>query len=189
MLIDKFLPKYHFSEKHTIEAASTKELIIDVILELCPNEISFLFKLLFFIRTIPQKIFGTNNFDFSPNTSLIMQLEEIGFHILEKNNDEIVIGIINQGNKILKIPLFHENGFINFKEKKSKKIALNFFLSEHNDKVIIQTETRIYASDKNTRMKFAMYWLFAYSGSALIRKVWLKAIKKKSEKCLDEMHK
>jgi hypothetical protein len=44
------------------------------------------------------------------------------------------------------------------------------------------TETRIHVPDPNTRRKFAFYWRIISMGSAFIRVLWLKAIKKKAER-------
>ena len=114
-----------------------------------------------------------------------MQLEEKGFKILETNNEEIVIGIINQNRKIKKEELSQKDDFINFRGKESAKIATNFFLVESKGKVMVSTETRIYTTDLKVKRKFAMYWMIVYPGSALIRKIWLKAIKKRAESYAD----
>ena len=43
------------------------------------------------------------------------------------------------------------------------------------------TETRIQATDAASERKFGLYWLFAQPGSALIRRVWLRAVRKRAE--------
>jgi len=48
--------------------------------------------------------------------------------------------------------------------------------------VLLSTETRIYISDKKSKRRFAMYWMIVYPGSAGIRRIWLKAIKKRAER-------
>ena len=40
----------------------------------------------------------------------------------------------------------------------------------------LTTETRVYATDASTRRRFALYWRVIYPGSALIRRMWLRAI-------------
>jgi len=76
MLLNKYLQYYHFSEKHEIKISASKENIVQAIIDLHPNEISFLFSTLFFIRSIPPKILGKNYIGFSPDTPLLKQLEE-----------------------------------------------------------------------------------------------------------------
>ena len=100
MLIDKYLPEYHFSEKHTTEVNATNELILKTIIDLQPKDISVLFRLLFFIRSIPPRILGKSYLGFRSDRPLMKQMEEKGFEVLETSNDEIVIGIINQNGKV-----------------------------------------------------------------------------------------
>src|SRR6267154_2029114 len=40
----------------------------------------------------------------------------------------------------------------------------------------LTTESRVYATDASTRRRFALYWRAIYPGSALIRRMWLRAI-------------
>ena len=46
---------------------------------------------------------------------------------------------------------------------------------------VVTTETRVCATDPRTRRKFAMYWWTIYPGSALIRRMWLRAIRRRAE--------
>jgi hypothetical protein len=63
------------------------------------------------------------------------------------------------------------------------KAVMNFYLAVRADNtgVILTTETRILASDPATRRKFARYWRVIFPGSALIRRMWLRAIKRRAE--------
>src|SRR5438067_1717438 len=45
----------------------------------------------------------------------------------------------------------------------------------------VTTETRVYATDSASRRRFAAYWRTIYPGSALIRRMWLRAIKHRAE--------
>src|SRR5262249_4798377 len=47
---------------------------------------------------------------------------------------------------------------------------------------IVKTETRVYAPDAVARRAFAAYWRIIYPGSALIRRMWLRAIKWRAER-------
>ena len=181
MLIDKYLPEYHFSEKHTTEVNATNELILKTIIDLQPKDISVLFRLLFFIRSIPPRILGKSYLGFRSDRPLMKQMEEKGFEVLETSNDEIVIGIINQNGKVKKVDISQKDSFIKFDGAETVKIATNFFLEENKDNVLVSTETRIYTSDKKTKRKFARYWMIVHPGSALIRRIWLKAIKRRAE--------
>lgn len=45
----------------------------------------------------------------------------------------------------------------------------------------VRHETRVYAPDPSARKKFAAYWRIIYPGAALIRRTWLRSIKRRAE--------
>ena len=60
--------------------------------------------------------------------------------------------------------------------------AINFRLEDAaNGETLLTTETRVYATDPSARKKFAAYWRIIYPGSALIRIMWLRAIRHRAE--------
>lgn len=60
--------------------------------------------------------------------------------------------------------------------------AINFRLEDAADgETLLTTETRVYVTDASTRKKFAGYWRVIYPGSALIRVMWLRAIRNRAE--------
>ncbi len=46
----------------------------------------------------------------------------------------------------------------------------------------VSTETRVLATSAGARRRFAMYWRVIYPGSALIRRMWLRAIERRAER-------
>jgi hypothetical protein len=62
------------------------------------------------------------------------------------------------------------------------KATMNFLIEpDGSGGCILKTETRIFATDASSRRRFAAYWRVIYSGSALIRRMWLRAIKLRAE--------
>ena len=60
--------------------------------------------------------------------------------------------------------------------------AINFRLEDvGNGETLLTTETRVYATDASTRKKVGAYWRVIYPGSALIRVMWLRAIRDRAE--------
>jgi hypothetical protein len=45
----------------------------------------------------------------------------------------------------------------------------------------LTTETRVYTAGPQVLHGFATYWRMIYPGSALIRRMWLRAIKQRAE--------
>jgi hypothetical protein len=55
--------------------------------------------------------------------------------------------------------------------------AMNFVVTPDGaNGSIVSTETRVYATSVLARRRFAAYWRVIYPGSALIRRMWLRAI-------------
>ncbi|HWC72369.1 MAG TPA: hypothetical protein VG454_00430 [Gemmatimonadales bacterium] len=47
---------------------------------------------------------------------------------------------------------------------------------------VVKTETRVSVSDEKMRRRFALYWWTIRLGSGLIRRMWLRAIRRRAEK-------
>jgi hypothetical protein len=170
MLHDKFLPEYHFSEKHQIRINRPPEKIFLLI-----NEMDFSGS--WIIRTL-YRLRGMST-GMTLKKGLLKHFME-----LEKRQDqELLIGLIGQFWKFkgnLKTVAsgefrdFHQPGFL--------KATWNFKLVPNiNTTTILITETRVHCPDKKSHRLFSRYWFFIRPFSGLIRKEMLKAIKKKAE--------
>src|SRR5438132_13350361 len=57
--------------------------------------------------------------------------------------------------------------------------AMNFVVRpEGPNASIVSTETRVFANSPESRRRFARYWRVIYPGSAIIRRMWLRAFRK-----------
>ena len=99
---------------------------------------------------------------------------------------EIVFGLVGRFWKLAleeapRIP--DPQAFLAFDDPAYAKVAANLLITEGEDgRTRCSTETRVYAPDPATRRKFAFYWSFISMGSAFIRVLWLRAIKRKAER-------
>jgi hypothetical protein len=73
--------------------------------------------------------------------------------------------------------------FRSFDASASAKAAMNFSIESDADgnTVILWTETRIYIPNRGARRHFALYWRAIHPGSALIRRMWLRGVKRRAE--------
>jgi hypothetical protein len=54
---------------------------------------------------------------------------------------------------------------------------MNFLVTpDGQDGSFVSTETRVFANNAAARRRFAAYWRLIYPGSAMIRRMWLRAI-------------
>jgi hypothetical protein len=74
--------------------------------------------------------------------------------------------------------------FVQFDRPDYGKVAANFYVSQADGQgtVRLSTESRTYTPDPQARKKFGCYWRVIYPGSAHIRVLMLKAIKRRAER-------
>ncbi len=180
--LDEFAPVYQFHEFHSVRVAAPADRVYAAIKEVRADEI-FLFQTLTWIRRggrpAPPGILNAPDHQpllaVATRTSFLLLAEEV--------NHEIVIGtavLVPPGWRPTKQPTAED-----FKSLRTPHFALasmNFLIEpEGSNGSRVTTETRIYATDSASVAKFARYWRIIYPGSALIRRMWLRAIKRRAE--------
>lgn len=178
--LDQFVPVYQFNEVHSIRITADKEHVYRAIKSVTPDEILFL-RTLVWIRRFGRP--GTESILNPPKDMPILDVATRTSFIMLADipNQEIVLGqpvVVPQGWRPkgptrptpADFKALHEPGFA--------LAAMNFRIEEDGpDACIVTTETRVYATDASARRRFAPYWRVIYPGSALIRRMWLRAIR------------
>jgi len=159
--LDEFAPAWQFNEVHSIRTAAPCVRACTALKEVTAGEIRF-FRTLTWIRRFGRP--GPEGILNAPEGEPVLEVAtRTGFRILaEDTGREIVLGI-------RVIPPDRANGFMNFR------------LTELGTGCEISTETRVHAVEPQARREFAAYWRVIYPGSALIRRMWLRAISKRAE--------
>lgn len=180
--LDEFAPVYQFNEFHSILIRAPRERVYQAIKLVTADEILF-FRTLIWIRRFGR--YGPESIMNPPERQpLLAVATRTSFLLLrEEQNREIVVGTVvvsPPGWRPSRRPTpedfkaFHEPGFA--------LAAMNFFLEDANPGACrVTTETRVYATDLSVRRRFAAYWRVIYPGSALIRRMWLRAIALRAE--------
>jgi hypothetical protein len=177
--LDEFIPVWQFNERHTLRVAASPERVFDAVRVVRANEIT-LFKALTWIRRggreAPESILNAGD-----TTPLLEVATRNGFIYLANDAPrELVIGTVvvappgQRGAltpQTFKAPL--PPGFA--------LAAMNFVVTPDGPNAsIVSTETRVFANDPESRRKFARYWRVIYPGSAIIRRMWLRAVKRRA---------
>jgi hypothetical protein len=180
--LDEFVPAYQFGEFHSIRIKAPRESVYAALHEVTADEITF-FRTLTWIRRLgrsgPESILNA-----PPNVPILaLSLRTNFMKLAEEPNREIVLGSLvaaPKGTQLKKDPTpedfkaLHAPGFA--------LAAINFRLDDaRSGETLLTTETRVYATDASTRGRFAAYWRVIYPGSALIRGMWLRAIRNRAE--------
>lgn len=171
MLHEKYLPQYHFSEKHQIVIRASPEKIFPFVENLDISG-SWIIRSLFLLRGMPARMMQMREL----NRSRFIQLDH-------QENKEIVIGLIGQFWKLNgNLQEFEAHQFIAFNDTRFAKAVWNFELKLYSSiETVLATETRIYCPDETAKKRFTRYWFAIRPFSSLIRKEILKSIKAKAE--------
>jgi hypothetical protein len=180
--LDEFIPVHQFSELHSLRIAASPERVYLAIREVTAGEIS-LFQLLTRIRRLGRS--GTESILNAPDDAPILDVAtRTGFVVLADDMPtELVVGTVviapdgfrpSDAATAAAIKAIPGPGFAT--------AVMNFRIVPDGAGVSkLSTETRVFATDAGARRRFAAYWRFIYPGSALIRRGWLRAIRRRAE--------
>ncbi|MFQ5528693.1 MAG: hypothetical protein ACE5GX_20860 [Thermoanaerobaculia bacterium] len=179
--LDRFAPTYQFSEHHEIRVAAPPARTFEAIQSVTAREIT-LFRTLTAIRRFGRS--GPENVLNAPEHQPILEVAtQTTFLLLAHEPDrEIVVGTLVAAPPGTQSPdeatpqwyqAISEPGYV--------KAVMNFLVEPEGGGSLITTETRVFATDDSARRRFAAYWRVIYPGSALIRRMWLRAIQRRAE--------
>ena len=184
MLLERFLPVYHFHEVHTIHIRATPAQIMRAIKEVAPAEIP-LWRTFFWLRSLPARLTGRVGYRLTPRP--VWEQVTVGWFVLlaEDPERELVVGTVGQFWRPQGAGTVHLDGpqaFLDFDRPGHAKAAFNFLIDPGEGDCRLRTETRITVADAAARRRFAGYWRVIYPGTALLRRMWLRAIKRRAER-------
>ena len=120
----------------------------------------------------------------SEKESMLQAMLGSGFLLLREIKDrELVVGIVERmapgGSGT---PPGQPEEFVSFMAPGAVKIAANFRVEDSGGGWSkVTTETRILATDRQAKARFGVYWRLIHPGSAIIRRSWLEAIRRRAE--------
>jgi len=180
--LDEFASVYQFHEFHSIHIAAPADRTYAAIKEVTPDEIT-LFHTLTWIRRGGRPA-APGILNAPEHQPLLAVATRTSFLLLaEAPNREIVFGtavLVPPGWRAAKRPTADD-----YKSLRTPGFALasmNFLLQPQGANACeLITETRVYATDPESVARFGRCWRVIYPGSALIRRMWLRAIKRRAE--------
>jgi hypothetical protein len=183
--LDEFTPVYQFDEVHSTRVKGSKDRIYLAIKSVTADEI-FLFRTLTWIRRLGHS--GGEGILNPPEHQPLLDVAlRTGFILLaDQPGREIVLG-----NVVVAPPGFRPRAgqsmptpeqFKAIRQPGFAMTTMNFLIEDTGDGYCtVHTETRVYATDSSARRRFTLYWRMIYPGTALIRRMWLRAIKNHAE--------
>jgi hypothetical protein len=176
--LDELMPAWQFREFHSLKVAAPPARVFAALEEVRADEI-FLFRTLTWIRrggqSLPESILNAGE-----REPLIDVAVRGGFvRLAEDAPRELVIGTAvhapPEARDSLTPQLFLRPpaGYA--------LAAMNFLVTADGPNAsIVSTETRVFANGRSTRRRFAAYWRVIYPGSAIIRRMWLRAVRQRA---------
>jgi hypothetical protein len=182
--LDQIVPVYQFNEVHEATIEASAERVYRTICAVTVNEIALL-RTLTLIRR-----FGQSRPDSLLNPPGDKPFCEValksGFYLLaDEPPNEMVLGTFVAAPKAARTtppPQITAATFAGIHSPGFAIAVMNFRLrSIGSTRTRLTTETRVFATDVTIRWRFAAYWRVIYPGSAIIRMMWLRAIKRSAE--------
>jgi hypothetical protein len=177
--LDQLMPVWQFGEHHSMAVAAPPARVFDAIKSVRADEIRF-FRTLTWIRRggrrLPEGILSAGTsapiIDVATRTTFTRLADEAP--------RELVVGTIivrPSGMQVAATPEIFQRptppGFV--------LATMNFLVTpDASGGSLVSTETRVFANSDGARRRFAMYWRVIYPGSALIRRMWLRAIERRA---------
>lgn len=178
--LDEFIPVWQFDEFHMVHIAAPPARVFDDIKRVRADEI-FLFRTLFWIR-MGGRPARTALPDAPPRTASLIDVATRGtfVYLADDAPREFVIGTVVRWPTAAReriTPSYFQRtlppGFV--------LTAANFIVTpDGRGGSIVSTETRVHANSPSARRNFAVYWRLIYPGSAIIRRMWLRAVKRRA---------
>lgn len=191
-LLDDWMPRYEFVERHELRVHASPERVYRAILDVSAREIR-LFRLLVWLRNprLPGRS-GEPESILNPDADrpILETAVRGGFLPLEeKPGEEIVLGtvVVATGKRPAD---WGPAAFRALEGPGFAKATINFRVLPEGPEAEgwsrVTTETRVHATDPKTLRRFAAYWRVIYPGSWTIRYFWLRAIRDRAERVLPE---
>jgi hypothetical protein len=180
--LDDFAPAYQFHEAHGTRVSAACSEAYRAVKEVTASEITF-FRTLTWIRRFGRQ--GPESILDAPERAPLLEVAtRTGFLALADDlHREVVIGAVVLAPPDLPAPPATADEFTALTRPGVAKAAMNFRLEdEPAGGCRVTTETRVFATDASARQRFAAYWRVIYPGSALIRRMWLRAVKRRAER-------
>ena len=165
MSVSEALPDFHFRERHAVHVASLPEQALAAARGVTLGDMP-LVRVLFRLRGLRAAAQGP----------LWDALAGEGF---ARFDDETLVAVGRPWSPWSRVR--DVDDFVGFVEPGWAKMGLDLRALPESDGSLLQTETRVFLTDRASRRRFAAYWLVVRPFSGLVRRSWLKAAKREAE--------
>lgn len=169
MPLDAAMPRWQWREQHRVSTTLPAATLLRAVAELTWAEVR-LFRLLMSARFRDGQRFPADE-------PVLGWFYDSGFTVLDESGQSLVLGLIRPtsseaGRRVVTSAAAYRD----FADPGHLKITLAFWWEPG----ALVTETRVVATDGTSHRAFAVYWAFIRTFSGLIRREWLRAIRRRA---------
>jgi hypothetical protein len=180
--LDEWMPVWQFDEQHVIHIDASPEKVFDAIHAVRANEI-FLFRTLVAIRRCCRP--GPESIMNAPENKPLLDVatQTTFIYLVDEAPREIVVGTVISAPRGIHAPAKLTPEI--FRKTLPPGVVLatmNYLVTaDSGGGSTVSTVTRVYGNNTAAVRQFAVYWRIIHPGSDIIRRTWLRAIKRRAE--------
>lgn len=179
-LLDKYLPRYQFSERHALGIPASCSDVIGAVRDYQPSSDLF-FRSMIALREWPMRARGWFRLR---QEAVVPPFGLHNFTLLEESGErELVFGMAGRFWQLDygQLPVADAADFLAFSCPGTARLALGFVTKHQDDgTTCLTTETRICCQDPEALRRFTPYWYLIRPVSGLIRRRILGAIRREA---------
>jgi hypothetical protein len=178
MDLDELIPSWYRREWHSIATDQPPERLLPAVEELTWGEVRL-------FRTLMSARFPRYGERFPPDEPVLGWFQDVGFAVLARTSRALVLGLVQSvGGDAEARPVTSAAAFRAFSDPGHVKIALAFSC----EPFALVTETRVAPTDEQSRRAFRWYWMVVRPFSGVIRREWLRAVRRRVASADDGFH-
>jgi hypothetical protein len=182
-LLESIMPGYDLQEVHSTHVDAPPAKGYAAILAVTPGEAA-LARPFLWVRTLPARVLGAGRIDDAvwdrpfllvPNTAILGSVPD----------REIVVGLIGKFWRVRdgeRVAVQSREQFMGFNRSGFAVSTLSFHVDPEGSGCRVTTITRVRTTDPDSRRVFFRYWRVIGTGSAVLRRTWLRAVKARAER-------
>jgi hypothetical protein len=193
MIIDDIQPGFNVTEIHSITVKASLDEVFTAMHEVTLQDMSAIVKFLLWLRSLPEKLAGRREMAADGAKPLLTSMVQNGFLLLgERKNSEIIFGMMAPASigRVWKassnrhVTFAGPREFLEFCEPDYIRVVANLLMvgPDKTGMVTVRTESRCHALSDHAYKEFRPYWCIIRPFSGLIRRLWLRGIKRRAER-------
>jgi len=182
MKLDEWMPIWQFDEQHVIHVDASPKKVFEAIHAVRADEI-FLFRTLVAIRRCGRP--GPESIVNAPENKPLLDVatQTTFIYLADEAPREIVVGTVISAPRGIHAPAkLTPEIFWKTLPPGVVLATMNYLVTpDAGGGSTVSTETRVYGNNAAAVRQFAIYWRIIHPGSDIIRRTWLRAIKRRAE--------